>query len=152
MESTSSHLPLTPPRKSVCAWNYWTIRQAIYRSTLSVIECRWKIKAVLSYSTSSFEAMSPYRWKTSCCVVVDLKVCDKYRHLYLYYFLSPVGCWVLDVGCWCWLTVVSVVSSYLLLVVCCRVLTAVDCWESLSVVVSGYWLSVVGLLVVDFLC
>ncbi len=46
----------------------------------------------------------------------------------------------------------AVGSSYLLLVFGCQVLTVVDYRVLQSVVVSGYWLSVVGLLVVDFLC
>ncbi len=39
-----------------------------------------------------------------------------------------------------------------LLVFGCRMLTVVDYRVLQSVVVSGYWLSVIGLLVVDFLC
>jgi hypothetical protein len=59
------------------------------------------------------------------------------------------------VGCWCWLSGVSIGGSSLLWLsgVRCRMLT-VGCLVSLSMVVVGSWLSSVGcrvLVVVDFL-
>ncbi len=82
------------------------------------------------------------------CLQPDLVSCI-FSVLYL---LSVVR---LVIGCWCWLTVVSVRASVVIFVVGvdCRVLT-VNCQVSLSVVLVGSLLSAVGfrVLVVDSPC
>ncbi len=158
-------------------------RREIYRSTLSVIGCRLVDKASCCRTQACNRTMSISHYQRTKYIALSVCLCQRFKFmtneasvlslllsvgglwvrgpvegfllLFLKFFLSPVGCWVLCSGC----KGVGVHCLLYLPVVCCwlsgdgRWLSSADSRLS-GVTGVGSWLSTVGwqLLVVDFLC
>ncbi len=99
----------------------------VYRCWLWICD-NWDI---YTFTTSVRRRIEGTQKASGCCFQPSL--------LYFRLFLFLFCCWWSVVGCWCWLPIVTVGGSWMLLVIDCRVVT-VDCRWSLFV----HWLSGAG--------
>ncbi len=110
-------------RAQVCNRQYCIIDES-QLMTLSVCLCRLRI----CDKWASIYIFTPFAWRITVGWGSRRGVFASNLVSWVFFYIP---CWWSVVGCWCWLPVVSIGGSFLLLVVGCRLSSAVDCQVSI---------------------